>query len=397
MKAISRRSGKIAANTAYTIAGALVLNGVLQLFVYPRAARYLGTAAYGDLLYVMAYVNILGPSVGQALNNSRLVMRRGRDVSNGDYNIMILLFSAAGIAVSLFLARAQTGGAAAGLLFAALILLTNFRYYGDVEYRLSLDYRRYFFYYTICGAGYAAGFLFYRLTGNWYLIFLAGEAAAFLWIFFTGGIYKGFFVRSPYFSEALRKGGLLVLSYFVTNLTLNIDRLFLKHAVGEEAVAVYYVLSLIGKTLVLFVAPVNTIVISYLTKENTKVTKKRFLQFAGAGMGAAALFFVFCQIATPLYIRLFYPQLLEETAGLVTVVNATQILAMLSAYLFIIALTFSGAKWQLLLQTAHLAVLSAMIVPMSQGGSLRGFAAAVLIANAARIAAVLVLGAVKAE
>ena len=276
-------------------------------------------------------------------------------------------------------------------------MLTNFRYYGDVEYRLSLNYRRYFIYYALCGAGYAAGFLIFTATGNWFVIFLCGETAALAYVAATGGIFRKFFRRSAFFRTVLEKGSLLVLSYFVTNLTLNIDRLYLKHALGGTAVTQYYVVSLIGKTLVLFIAPINTIVISYLTKENARIGKRRFGRYAGLGLAVSAVFFVLCRVATPIFIRLFYPSLAESVAPLITVVTITQILAMLSAYLFIIVLTFTDERWQLFLQTAHLALVLVLVTVMTPRGGLWGFSAAVLIANAARIAAVLVLGLVKAD
>ena len=160
----------------------------------------------------------------------------------------------------------MAGGAIpVSILLILLIFMTDFRYYGDVEYRLSLKYGSYFLYYLICSLGYAAGFLLYRFTGNWPVVFLTGEICAFCFILLKGTIYRDFLRRSLCFGNVVRSGGLLVLSYLVTNLTLNIDRLFLNARLGGEAVSIYYVVSLIGKTLVLFVAPVNTIIISYLT------------------------------------------------------------------------------------------------------------------------------------
>ena len=72
----SSKKVQIASNTVYTIAGALVLNGVLQLLVYPQLNARMGAEANGTVLYIMGLVSILGPSIGQALNNARLVMRR---------------------------------------------------------------------------------------------------------------------------------------------------------------------------------------------------------------------------------------------------------------------------------------------------------------------------------
>lgn len=388
---------KILGNTFYTIAGALVLNGVLQLLVYPKLNTDMGTEGYGRVLYVMAFVNILGPSIGQALNNSRLVLRRDRDVKNGDYDTILLLFSAIGIAISLPMASGSIEGTGGMLLAALLILVTVFRYYGDVEYRLSLNYRNYFFYYALCGIGYAAGYLLYRITGIWYLIFLTGEIASLAFVALTGGVFRSFFQRSAFFAMALQRGSLLVLSYFINNLTLNIDRIFLQNTLGSKAVSVYYVVSLIGKTLVLFIAPINTIIISYLTREKKRMDRRHFLLFSGAGLLAGAVFFLLCEIATPIFIRLFYPTLAEASKGLVTVVNLTQILAMLSAYLFIIVLTFTSEKWQLGLQAAHLGVLLVLITWMTPKGGLLGFSLAVLIANTLRVVVVLLLGIVKSK
>ncbi len=389
---IQTKKRKIFSNTIYTILGALVLNGVLQLLVYPSLNREMGAAGYGTVLYVMAFVNILGPSVGQALNNSRLVVRRDKDVTNGDYNLMLLLLSAVGTVGTLVIAHGELTGVGSVLLTTALIFLTVFRYYGDVEYRLSLNYRKYFIYYTLCGVGYAAGYGIYRLTGNWYVIFLTGEAAALCFVAVTGGIFRSFFARSPYFKDVASRGSILVLSYFITNLTLNIDRIYLQHALGSEAVSQYYVVSLIGKTLVLFIAPINTILISYLTKDKKRITRNVFLQLSGAGLLVAAAFFLLCQIGTPIFVRLFYPDLADAVTGLVTTANLTQILAMLSAYLFIIVLTIANEKWQLVLQTIHLVLVLVLISVITPRGGIVGFSYALLAANAIRVCLILALG-----
>ena len=177
---------QITSNTIYTIGGALVLNGVLQLFVYPRLNARMGAAEIGIVLYIMAFVNILGPSIGQAMNNSRLVLRRDLDVTNGDYNLSILLFGLLGTIVSIVMMRDSLMKSQSGmhmglfwliLLSGLLILATIYRYYGDVEYRLSLNYRSYFIYFLICSIGYLGGYLLYLVTGNWFLIFLVGECA----------------------------------------------------------------------------------------------------------------------------------------------------------------------------------------------------------------------------
>ena len=98
------------------------MNGVLQLLIYPLFNRILGSDTLGNLLYIMGLVAILCPSVGQALNTSRLVARREYEVTNGDYNCLLLLFGGVGSAAALLLARDSLTTPAAVLLAAVLFL-----------------------------------------------------------------------------------------------------------------------------------------------------------------------------------------------------------------------------------------------------------------------------------
>ena len=387
---------RIVSNTAYTIGGALLMNGVLQVLVYPLLNRIMGSDQLGELLYLMGLVAILCPSVGQALNTSRLVVRRDYDVSNGDYNILLLLFGGVGTVVALVVAKSSMTTPMVILWTIILLMTTIFRYYGDVEYRLNLNYQKYFIYYTVLTVGYVAGFGLYLLTKNWFLVFITGEAAAIIYLAATGTVFRGFFDRSKWFNKASQRGGFLVFSYLITNLTLNIDRLVLENLIGHLAVTQYYVTSLIGKTLVLLVAPINTIIISYLTRKQERMNRKQFMMFTGIGIGVSLVFFICAQIGTPIFVKLFYGDLYDSVKGMITVVNLSQILGVLSAYLFIVVLTFTEEKWQLLLQIFHLVVIVALVLLFTGSGGIMGFAEAVLIANAIRVAAVILLGLIKA-
>lgn len=81
---------------------------------------------------------------------------------------------------------------------------------------------------------------------------------------------------------------------------------------------------------------------------------------------------------------------------MVTVVNLSQILGVFSAYLFIVVLTFTEEKWQLILQIIHLAVITALVLIFTQKSGIMGFVVSVLIANGIRVAAVILLGLWKA-
>ena len=79
------------------------MNAVLQIVITPLLNRMMGAEQLGGLLYITGLVAIICPSIGQALNNSRLVVRRDFDVTNGDYDWLLLGFGLIGSIVALFM------------------------------------------------------------------------------------------------------------------------------------------------------------------------------------------------------------------------------------------------------------------------------------------------------
>lgn len=393
---IKDKKQEIIINTAYSMGGLILMNAVLQLLIYPLLTSRLGTFKMGELLFIMGLTAIFCPSIGQALNNSHLVLRRKDRVVNGDYNRILVFYSLLAGLLTLFLSyREGYRGIFFSIEILALILFTSFRYYLDIEYRISLNYRGYFIYYGILSMGYILGFALYLISRQWMFVFLLGEAAAFFYIVFGASLLKKPLLCSPYLKKAFFRGSLLIFSYLITNFTLNLDRLALKYLLGNVYVTRYYVVSLIGKTMVLIIVPINTIVISYLSKSQKELTKKSFLKFVGAGLVSALAFFILCQIAAPLFIGIFYHHLYKEISPYIWTVNIVQILSLLSAFLFIVVLTFISEKWQLLLQLCHLILLLVLVLWLTGEWGLRGFIYANLAANAARVLAVIVLGLIK--
>ena len=380
MKDREQKKG-IAVNTLYTMGGLLWMNAVLQIVVTPLLNRLMGAEQLGNLLYITGLVAIICPSVGQALNTSRLVVRRDCEVTNGDYDWLLLIFGAIGSVAALVMSRNSITNIAMAAGVFIMFMLTVFRYYGDVEYRLNLNYRRYFIYYLLIGIGYLAGFGIYYVTGQWVWIYLIGEGAALIFVGITGKVFYNFWNRSRFFSAALSRGFFLMLSYLVTNTTLNIDRLVIRQVLGNEQVTWYYVTSLI----------------SYLTKRKERLTRLQYGKAALAGGIVSFVFFLACQVGTPLFVWLFYRNLYDSVKGIVTVVNLAQILGLYSAFLFILVLTFTDERWQLGLQLAHFGILLAVSIPAAKMYGLTGFAYASLGANILRVAAVIILGLVKAQ
>ena len=180
----------IASDLVLSILGLVLMNGVLQLLINPMLNKWAGEDAFGNYQSVMAVVSIMGTTFGVAANYSKMVKSRENKDANSDYNIFLLIssflciFAAAG---TLFVY--QSFNITHFILLTVLMVFTVLRYYGDVNYRMELNYQGFFVYYVVITAGYCLGLLFYKyLSQQWMLTILAGEFAAVLFVFFTGDI-----------------------------------------------------------------------------------------------------------------------------------------------------------------------------------------------------------------
>lgn len=376
---------KFATDFIWSIAALVTMNGVLQIFVYPMLNRQLGQAAFGNVLYVLGIVAVFAPSVGLAANNIRLVESRERQVSNGDSLLAMLPLLAVSGVVFFAVCNGYFVGVSDYIMAALLIVLTTLRYYGDVEYRMTLNYKGYFVYYLVLSLGYVIGVLLYPLTKSWLLCFLLGEAAVWLLLVVKGHIYKPL-KRSENTFAVSKKVLVLAASYLLVNMVLNLDRVLLQHLIDSSTVTVYYVASLLGKTAALLVGPLNGVVIGHLTKGKTKpITKKSFTLVSLAVLLVGAVLFAGISIVMPVFVKLLYPDIYTSVLSVSTLANLSQIICFASSLLLTIMLTFCSERWQLVIQLIYAIVFLGLSVLFTNSNGLQGFVTASLAANTLRL------------
>ena len=147
-------------DSLWSIMGLVLMNAAMQIAAYPVLAKIFGESGYGDIQYLMAYVNIVTVSVGCAANLARMTARAEERVpSNGDYHLFLLGVALLGVPFILLVSRfggVQMDGVTKGCYYLLFVAMA-FRYYADVSYKLTLRYRRYFIYYLLIGIGYGIG------------------------------------------------------------------------------------------------------------------------------------------------------------------------------------------------------------------------------------------------
>jgi len=389
---MKKEKKKIISDLIYCIGAIGLMNVVLQFVVYPLINYQLGEAAFGDMLFWLGIVSILAPSFGLAVNNTRLVFPERWRTGNGDYIIVIFVFSGISALIVLVLCAIQNTGIMSAACLVYIIIISVFRNYSTVEYRLNLNYKKQLVFYVILSIGYVAGVFVCSFTSSWFDVFIIGETLAMLYVIFTGSIYQVSIGTTPYKKKIGKHCFTLAEAYILTNLMLNLDRLVLKYGIGSEAVSQYYVLSLLGKTIAIIGGPLSSVIISYISKENYRLNRKEFGKIVIAMLGVGSVFLIVASAITPIYIKILYSNLYNGIQGLNIIVNIAQIFYFLTTLLLVIVLTICDAKWQLRIQMGYsiLFVVMAIIFTMTNG--LRGFAVAAGISNASYFFLTVIIG-----
>lgn len=370
----------------YCMAALVLYNGVIQFAVYPFFNSEMGAAAFGVVLSLHSILMIIAGACGTAANNSRMVTQLKFTPSNGDYNFILLFLGLASmIAGTIYFAAAATAAItpAAVLLYAGLMFFMLLRYYGDVEFRLRIDFKRYFIYYFLISAGYCLGLYIYHVTGQWALALMVGEILAIGYVIWKGHIFTPpIWERTQYTAAVWKSITFLLVANLISLMIVNADRILLLFFESGEAVTAYYVASLLGKLVALLTGPLSGVMLSYLVRYDGSLSRQMFLQGTGLILVMSAVAFACCFLLSPWFIRWLYPSVFEIAKPILALAIAGQIIYFAAGILKVVLLRFYEEKYQTYLNVIYGAGFFAITILALIFGSLNEFAWAVLIANA---------------
>ena len=387
---------RLVSDSAWSIAGLVLMNMTAQFAVYPVWNRVLDNERYGRILYLIAGMNILAISMGVACNYARMKASAAGKTENRPYS-RILLFTTGALVPWCILVALFAGGGGTGPLETGLLVLLGiavmWRYYADVEYRLSLNYKEFFLYYLVISAGYGIGVGLFLWLKLWPLALLPGEIAGILLVYCRGTVLKRIPEETREQDKTVTR---MVLTLFTTevisNLIANGDRVLLNLLVGAAAVTVYYQASLLGKTAALVATPLNSVLIGYLSRFKGGLTKgimNRVSLACAAAVPAAALL---CTLGSHILIRILYPQNYDLVRPYFILANTAQVAFFVSNIAATVLLRFCKTRYQLYINLVYAGLFVALGIPGMILWQVEGLCVGMLIAGLAKLGFVLFLG-----
>ncbi len=381
----------------YCIGSVGLMNAVLQFIVYPIVNSRVGETEFGNILYLIAILNIIAPAFGLALNNTRLVQPDRDSTKNGDYNKTLIGFAVISTILAVVISIMFGDTPVECAVYAYIVMISVIRNYASVEYRLTLNFKHQLYFYIILSIGYVIGIAFFFATGLWHWIFVVGETAAVLYVVIRGFIFKNAMEESGRSRKIMQASVVLAGSYILTYSMCNLDRIVLLFFGSSEDVTKYYVLSLLGKLIAIISGPVNSVLIGYVTKGGKKVDRKAYTKLVGLVLIVGIIFTLGCSVATPIYTKIFYPNLYGSVMDLNIIVNASQVLYFITNVLLVIVLTVCHSKWQLYIQGTYSVIFVALSVLWTNANGVAGFAYSAFVSNGIFLLITVMVGILKLD
>lgn len=370
----------------WTISALCILNVTIQFLIYPFLNYALGAEEYGNILFLISIINIVSVSIGISVNNRRMVASADAATQNSEYNLFLLVISVLllPICAAMSVIFKMNMGLVQILLFWLLMCTTTWRYYADVEFRLNLNYKGYFIYYFVISLGYLLGIVLFNATKEWTMILLPGEIAGLVYVGWKGEIFRKASINKEGMQVFLKAVMYLIASQLLIQLVFNADRFVLKLLSGGVAVTVYYIASLMGKTIALLTTPLNSVIIGYLAKSRKKMTAGRWSRIVGLCIIAGGVILFVCVVASHIVIRMLYPNEFEMAEPLFILANLAQIVYFMTGILTTILLRYVEEKQQLNITLVYVVAFAVIVLPVTWKYKLWGFAYAILIVNTFR-------------
>ena len=185
---------KVVFDMALNIVATAIPTFVLQLLILPNLAKFMSDDNYGLLVTVLAFLNVMPSTMGNVLNNIRLLYNENYVETNneGDFNILLAILEGVNfLSVTVFLFYYDSNLTLFTVLMTGITaLLWLAREYFLVAFRLIINYRAILLCNLIMVGGYGIGYLLFLGTKVWQVIYISGLLCSLIYCFIRSRLWK---------------------------------------------------------------------------------------------------------------------------------------------------------------------------------------------------------------
>ncbi len=359
---------------------------ILQFFILPLISQKTSGSEYGQILTLVSIVGLLGGTLGNVLNNVKLItFSKYKEKSySGDFSFLLIVFlmiNIIGNVIYVNISSIDQKYLYILLVLSSLLLLRN---YGTTEFRINLNYKLVLIESLMMLTGYIVGLLVFIINGTWSFVYLFGYTFSLLFIFSKTKIFFEPLKATPLHKETSIQAGILLLSGLLVALGTYVDRLILYPMLGGYAVTIYYVSTVFGKTISLLIQPLTSLMLSYFAKLDKFNSRNFYIIFL-----LSTLFGILSYICTIVVggflLKYIYPQYVEEAWKYIHITTISIIFTLISNILNPILLKFRKTIWQIVINSVYMGVYIVASVLFLRLYGLMGFCVGILVASIVKL------------
>lgn len=378
---------KVIKDLSLNMIGYFLLTGITQLIVYPFISSKVSTIQFGSVLTLMGIANALTGVFGISLNNIKLI-KQDYYIENKfkDFRVLInriIVYTLISMMLVTILFYKQLNIIESIILNIATVFLM-LRSYMNSYYRVNLDYVRIIKHLGLTGLGYLLGLSIFNYIGVWPIIFCMGEIFAFIYAYRTTDFKLETKVKSDKFDEVKKDFIQLSTSNFIANSILYLDRILINPILGASNVALYYIASVVGKTIGIVMNPITSILLTYLAKMKDKNSKNAFYILSSASIIMGLVIYLISIPMTPIIVKILYPGDYLSAKPYFNFANLSVIIMICGTIINPLLLKNAPIWWQNIIQIVYcILYLGGSIVLMIKWG-VYGFCIAGILANSVK-------------
>lgn len=325
---------------------------VLQLLILPGISNYMTSEKYGLVVTILAVLNTVPSTIGNALNNIRLLHRLDyeHESSSGDFPIILLISELFNLVFMIIISIVYIGKT--DILGIILIVIMGFlwlsREYHVVAFRLKINYTDVFYCNISLTIGYIIGFVVFMCSGYWQFIYIIGFLISYIYLYKHTHILKEKIIITSKFKKISLETIILLFSNILARIINYADKILLYPLMGGGVVSIYYAATILGKVVSLAITPINSVALTYLTKYNKKPQNIFRWTFLMGCLICVIGYIMSIILAKPL-LYFLYPQFAEEAYKYVYITSATIVLSVLISMISPFILRFCSIKWQIVI------------------------------------------------
>lgn len=379
---------KVVFDMALNIVATAIPTFVLQLLILPNLAKFMSDDNYGLLVTVLAFLNVMPSTMGNVLNNIRLLYNENYVETNneGDFNILLAILEGVNfLSVTVFLFYYDSNLTLFTVLMTGITaLLWLAREYFLVAFRLIINYRAILLCNVIMVGGYGIGYLLFLGTKVWQVIYISGLLCSLIYCFIRSRLWKEPFKITPLFKRTSSQGLLLLIAKILNRLLVYADKIIVFPVLGGALVSVYYAATVFGKVVSLMITPVNSVVLTYLAKAKKK-TDSMLKSALLVGIAVCAVGYIVCVLISRPVLSILYPQYVDSAMNYIYLTTGTTVLYALISIVDPFIMKFFDMKWQIAINGGTVVVYLALGISFMIPWGLMGFCVGALLTNVLKL------------